>query len=146
MPIMAVGRDKTCRTGSHWKLKSWNAIIKDKDHGWTPLIFVVYLGFFFVDPVLSHASTKIWLVDLIGPAIFFVLYLGLFVIENPLALAHIGGMVVLGILYQYINEGACTFFIYAASMLPFCVETQTASFVGIATVGSISALQCLLMH
>ena len=43
------------------------------------------------------------------------------------SLAHIAGMVLLGLLYQPINGGACTFFIFAAAMLPFCVETQTAA-------------------
>jgi two-component system sensor histidine kinase DesK len=146
MPLMAVGREQECGTGSRWKLKPWSAIVKDKDHGWSPLLWIVYLGFFFVDPVLNHASTKVWLLDILGAAIFLVLYLGLFFIENPLSLAHIGGMIVLGILFQPINDGGCTFFIYAASMLPFCVETQTAAFVGIGVVGGIAAIQCLLLH
>ncbi|HEY1678947.1 MAG TPA: sensor histidine kinase [Candidatus Sulfotelmatobacter sp.] len=146
MPLIAVGREKECRTGSHWKLKPWDLIVRDKDHGWTPLIWIVYLGFFFVDPVVTHAGARVWQLDILGAAIFLVLYLGLFFIENPVSLAHIGGMVALGLFYQRINGGACTFFIYAASMLPFCVETQTASFVGIATVGGIAALQCLVMH
>jgi two-component system sensor histidine kinase DesK len=146
MPLMAVGRDESCASGSRWKLKPWSVIIHDKDHGWTPMIWLVYLGFFFVDPVLNHASAKIWTLDLIGAGVFLVLYLGLFFLENPYALGHIGGMVVLGLLYQPINDGGCTFFIYAASMLPFCVETQTAAFVGVATVGGIGAIQCLVLH
>jgi two-component system sensor histidine kinase DesK len=143
---MAVGREQECGAGSRWKLKPWSMIIHDKDHGWSPLLWIVYLGFFFIDPVLNHASTKVWLLDLLGVAIFLVLYLGIFFIENPLAIAHIGGMVVLGVLYQNINEGGSTFLIYAASMLPFCVETQTAAYIGIATVGAIGAIQGLFLH
>jgi two-component system sensor histidine kinase DesK len=146
MPLIAVGREKGSNTGSRWKLKPWSMIVHDKDHGWSPLLWIIYLGFFFIDPVMSHASAKVWLLDTLGVAIFLILYLGLFFIENPLALAHIGGMVVLGVLYQNINDGACTFFIYAASMLPFCVETQAAAFIGIATVGTIGAIQGLILH
>jgi two-component system sensor histidine kinase DesK len=54
--------------------------------------------------------------------------------------------VLLGILFQPINNGACTFFIYAAAMVPFCVESQTAAVIGLTTVGSIGAIEGLLLH
>ena len=126
MPLVSLERDVSCSTGSPWKLKPWRKVIRDKDHGWSPLLWIVYLGFFFVDPILSHASARIWALDLLGTAVFLVLYLGLFWLENPRSLFHIGGMVLLGLLFQPINDGACSFFIYAASMLPFCVATGTA--------------------
>jgi two-component system, NarL family, sensor histidine kinase DesK len=146
MPLLSLERDVSSSTGNPWKLKSWQLVVTDKDHGWSPLLWIIYLGFFFIDPVLSHASLRIWSLDLLGGAAFLVLYLGLFWLENPRGLLHIAGMVVLGLLYQPINNGACTFFIYAASMLPFCVETQTASLIGLAVVGSIGAIQGLLLH
>jgi two-component system sensor histidine kinase DesK len=146
MPLLSLERDVSSSTGNPWKLKSWQLVVTDKDHGWSPLLWIIYLGFFFIDPVLSHASLRIWSLDLLGDAAFLVLYLGLFWLENPRGLLHIAGMVVLGLLYQPINNGACTFFIYAASMLPFCVETQTASLIGLAVVGSIGAIQGLLLH
>ena len=132
--------------GSPWKLKPWRTVFKDKDHGWSPLLWVLYLGFFFVDPAMSHASLRIWALDIAGAAIFLVLYFGLFWIENPKALAHIAGMVLLGIVFQTINSGASTFFIYAAAMLPFCVNTQRAAVIGLAFIGSIGAIDQLLLH
>jgi len=121
-------------------------IFKDKDHGWSPLFWVVYLGFFFMDPVFSHASLKLWLLDLGGAAVFLVLYFGLFALESPRAMFHVGGMVLLGLLFQPINGGACTFFIFAAAMLPFCVETQTAAAVGLLTIGAIGAIEPVWRH
>ncbi|HUA14300.1 MAG TPA: sensor histidine kinase [Verrucomicrobiae bacterium] len=146
MPLLGPYNHGECATGSHFKLKPWRELLRDKDHGWSPLLWVIYLGFFFMDPVMSHATLRIWLLDLLGTAVFLVLYLGLFFLENPLALAHIIGMVVLGLLFQPINNGACTFFIYAAAMLPFCVKTQTAAVVGLGTIGAIGALDGLLLH
>jgi two-component system sensor histidine kinase DesK len=136
----------TCATGSPWKLRPWRVIFKDKDHGWSPLFWVVYLGFFFMDPVFSHASLKLWLLDLGGAAVFLVLYFGLFALESPRAMFHVGGMVLLGLLFQPINGGACTFFIFAAAMLPFCVETQTAAAVGLLTIGAIGAIEPVWRH
>jgi two-component system sensor histidine kinase DesK len=146
MPLMTFDRDTSCGNGSRLKLKPWSAIFKDKDHGWSPLFWVLYLGFFFVDPVLSHAGLRIWLFDVLGAVVFLFLYLGLFVLENPLALAHVCGMMVLGLLFQPINSGACTFFIYAAAMLPFCVETQTQAVLGLGAIGVIGAIEPILRH
>jgi len=146
MPIITLERETNCETGSHWKLKPWRMVLRDKDHGWSPLLWVLYLGFFFIDPILSHASARTWLFDGLGAVAFLVLYLGLFCLENPLGLAHIGGMVLLGILFQPINAGACTFFIFAAAMLPFCVESKKAAAIGLATIGSVGAIEGLLLH
>ncbi|HTT18961.1 MAG TPA: sensor histidine kinase [Candidatus Sulfotelmatobacter sp.] len=137
---------KPCPTGRRWKLRSWKEVIGDKDHGWSPLLWVLYLGFFFPDPVISHATLKIWLLDLVGAAAFLLLYFGLFFLENPYALAHIGGMVLLGVLYQYINFGACTFLIFACAILPFCAGSQAAAFIGIALIGAIGGIQGYLLH
>ena len=84
-------------------------MLKDKDHGWSPLLWVVYLGFFFIDPIVSHASAKVWLLDGIGAAVFLIFYFGLFLLQNPIGPLHIAGMLVLGMLYMPFNGGACTF-------------------------------------
>ena len=52
----------------------------------------------------------------------------------------------LGVAFMRINGGACTFFIYAAAMLPFCVESQAASAVGLAIVGTIGGISAWLLH
>jgi two-component system, NarL family, sensor histidine kinase DesK len=138
--------DEPCRTGSWWKLKPWQKMFKDKEHGWSPLLWIAYLGFFFVDPVLSHASARIWAFDVLGAIVFLFLYLGLFFLENPRALAHVFGMVLLGVVFSPINGGACTFFIYAAAMVPFCVETQSAGITGLFTIGAVGGLEAWLLH
>ena len=146
MPLISFERENTPAGGSPWKLKSWQTIIKDKDHGWTPLLWVVYLGFFFIDPVMSHASLRIWLLDLAGATVFLFLYFGLFALESPRTAIHIGGMVLLGMLFLPINGGACTFFIFASAMLPFSVKTQTAAFLGLAIVAIVGAIEGLLLN
>src|SRR5580692_12396491 len=146
MPLMPFGPETTCETAGPLTLKSWDTIFRDKEHGWSPLLWVVYLGFFFVQPVMDHVSVKMWLLDGLGAVLFLLLYFGLFVLLNPRALAHIGGMVLLGLLFQPLNGGACTFFIFAAAMLPFCVESQTAALLGLFAIGAIGAIEGLLLH
>jgi len=146
MPLMAFRDNIACSNAGPLKLKPWSMIFKDKDHGWSPLLWVLYLGFFFIDPVMSHAGLRIWLLDLSGAAIFLVLYFGLFFLENPRTFMHIGGMLLLGMLFMPINQGACTFFIFAAAMLPFCVNTQLAAALGLASIGIVGAVEGLLLH
>jgi two-component system sensor histidine kinase DesK len=146
MPLVTLEREINRENGSPWKLKPWSTVLKDKDHGWSPLLWVLYLGFFFIDPILNHASAKLWLLDGLGAAVFLVLYFGLFCLQKPLDFLHIGGMVLLGVLFQPINSGACTFFIFAAAMLPFCVQTQMAAVIGLITIGSIGAIEGLALR
>src|ERR1700690_2907223 len=147
MPLMEFHRLDDCDpTAGPFKVKAWKRMFRDREHGWSPLFWIVYLGFFFVDPVMSHASWKVWLLDGLGAATFLCLYLGLFVLAQPRALAHIVGLMLLGVLYQPINHGACTFFIFSAAMLPFCVETQPAAVVGLLAIGAVGLVEGLLLH
>ncbi len=146
MRLVSFHREIGCSTAGPFKLKPWRTILKDKDHGWSPLLWVVYLGFFFIDPVVSHASARIWALDVAGAVAFLFLYFGLFALENPRTVIHIGGMVLLGMLFMPVNSGACTFFIFAAAMLPFCVNTKTAAVVGLITVGVVGAIEGFLLH
>jgi two-component system, NarL family, sensor histidine kinase DesK len=146
MPLLTYEREVTCSMAPPWKLKPWRMIFRDKDHGWSPLLWVVYLGFFFVDPVLSHASARTWILDLTGALVFLVLYFGLFALERPNVFLHIGGMLLLGMLFMPINAGSGAFFIYAAAMLPFCVDTKRAAVFGLATVGIVGAVEGLILR
>ena len=146
MPPLTSERAQGPAAAGPFKLMPWKRLIKDKDHGWSPLLWIAYLGFFFMDPVLNHAGGKIWFLDGLGAAAFLCLYLGLFFLENPRSLVHIAGMVLLAIVFEPINGGACTFLIYAAAMLPFCVQTQAAAWIGLAIIGAVGAIECFLLH
>ena len=148
MPLLTLDRDDVSqRTGGPWwKLKPFGTVFKDQDHGWGPLLWVVYLGFFFLDPVYSHASLSIWARDLAAAIVFLLLYFGIFMLQSPRAIAHIAGMVVLGVVCMPINHGAATFFIFASAMLPFCVNTKTAAVIGVGTVATIGAFEGLVLH
>jgi two-component system sensor histidine kinase DesK len=128
------------------KLRPWRSVLKDRDHGWGPLLWVLYLGFFFVTPAVDHVDLKHWLWDDLGAAIFLVLYFGIFLLERPRVFVHVGGMVLLGIAFLPYNGGACTFFIFAASMVPFMVPTQRQAVVGLGMIASTGALEVLWLR
>jgi two-component system, NarL family, sensor histidine kinase DesK len=114
---------------------------ENREHGWAPFVWLVYSGFFFVQPILDHVTRKQWLLDLLGFAIFLLLYAGLFLLQNPRGLLHIAGMVALGMLYIPWNGGASTFFIFAAAFLPFAVETQAKAIAGMLAIVAIAGVE-----
>jgi two-component system, NarL family, sensor histidine kinase DesK len=148
MPLASFNREiaSSDTPVSPFKLRPIREVLRDKDHGWSPLLWVIYLGFFFIDPVMQHASTKIWAIDVAGALVFLLLYFGLFALERPRSLFHIVGMVLLGIGFMPINTGACTFFIFAASMLPFCIGTQMRAVAGLGIIGAIGAIEAYFLY
>jgi two-component system sensor histidine kinase DesK len=148
MPFLGSREFEESSKGRSWsmKLRPLRAVLQDRDHGWGPLLWVLYLGFFFVQPVAEHVSGKQWILDGVGAAIFLALYWGIFLLERPRPLVHVGGMVLLGLLYVPFNPGGCTFFIFAAAMVPFLVDTQRKAIVGLGIVGTIAAIEGLLLR
>jgi two-component system sensor histidine kinase DesK len=132
--------------GSPFRLRSFRSVFRDRDHGWGPLLWVLYLGFFFIQPIADHVAPRQWLFDGLGAAIFLVLYWGIFLLERPRPLIHVGGMVLLGVAFLPFNPGACTFFIFAAAMLPFMLDTQARAMAGLGVVAAVAAIEGFLLH
>ena len=128
------------------KLRPIRAVLHDRDHGWGPLLWWLYLGFFFVQPAVEHVSRTKWAIDVLGAVIFLVLYWGIFLLERPRPLVHVGGMLLLGILYLPYNAGGCTFFIFAAAMVPFMVSTQARAVVGLVLIAAVAATEGLILR
>ena len=128
------------------ELKPFDSIFHDREHGWGPLIWLAYSGFYFVQPVLDHASRSQWLLDLLAYAIFLVLYFGLFLLKRPIAIVHIGGMTLLGVVFIPYNGGASSFFIFAAAFVPFVVTTQGKAVASMFAIVAVAALEGWWVH
>jgi two-component system sensor histidine kinase DesK len=119
---------------------------RTREHGWAPFIWLVYSGFFFIQPVVEHFSRKQWFFQGLGFVAFLLLYFGLFLLEKPRGLLHIGGMVLLGMLFIPFNGGASTYFIFAAAFIPFSVQTQKKAIAGLLAIVTIAGVEGLLLH
>jgi len=139
--------DKDSMTGS-WslKLRPFRSVIHDRDHGWGPLLWVLYLGFFFVQPIVEHVGPRQWFFDVLGALVFLILYWGIFLLERPRPLVHVGGILLLGVVFLPYNAGGCTFFIFAAAMVPFMVVTQARAIAGLGVIAAVAAIEGFLLH
>ena len=120
-----------------------------KGAGWGSYLWLAYLGFFFIQPIMDHAGRKEWAFTLLGVGIFLGLYFGLFRVKQlnrTLALLHLAGMVVLGLVYAPSNTGSSTFFIYACAFTPFVVETELLAVATMAAIIALVGLETWLLH
>jgi two-component system, NarL family, sensor histidine kinase DesK len=117
------------------------------DRGWAFYTPMLYFGFFFLDPILNHASLKQWLLTVLGTVLFVALYLTVASLNSKKwELVTLAGMVLLGVLYAPFNSGASCFFIFAAALFPYVLESEPAILSSIAAVVVVAALETWLLH
>jgi two-component system sensor histidine kinase DesK len=102
----------------------------------TGYIWLAYSAFFFIDPVLRH-ELRFWLECVAIYAVFLAIYIG-FMRSRTVRQRHLllAAFFLLGAAFLPINTGSTSFFVYAASFLPFVV-------VSVPAVIGLIALQCL---
>jgi len=89
-------------------------------------MWIAYIGFFFIQPIFEP-SVRLWMLTLAATIIFVVLYAVYIRAYDCLNTARfwiIGAFFLLGILSFPWNNGASTFFVYAAAFLPFCISSK----------------------
>ena len=118
---------------------------KNSEYTWA-LYSVLYFGFFFLDPIESHAGARVWFFTLLATAVFLVLYFGLFWVSRRQALLHLAAMVLLGVAFAKYNGGATTFFIFAVACGPFIVDTEADGIKILLTVEVAAGLTWWAFH
>lgn len=87
----------------------------DRDTGWTPYAWLIYLGFFFVQPLTDHAGWREWTATAFGAAALLALYFVGWWLNGRRVVWVMAGITLLGIAYAPFNVGASVFFVYAAA-------------------------------
>lgn len=109
----------------------------NKPYGWTPFVWLIYLGFFFIRPIESHASLRVWLLTVLGAAILIVLYFIGYWVKGWRLGVIIAALTALGVVYAPFNAGASVFFIYAAAFAGYIGDTPAAVKILVAILATI---------
>ena len=117
----------------------------DKDTGWTPYAWLIYLGFFFFQPVQDHAGWGEWLATALGAATLLVLYFAGWWMKGRRLLWIMAGITLLGIGFAPFNFGASVFFVYAAAFAGFAGEAKFAAGL-VAGICVLLTGESLLLH
>jgi two-component system, NarL family, sensor histidine kinase DesK len=87
----------------------------NKDIGWTPYLWLVYLSSLPISLVLMKAGPLRWTLTIAGMLAFLVLYFWGWWISGRRLLWVIAGITLLAVLFAPLNPGAISYFIYAGS-------------------------------
>jgi two-component system sensor histidine kinase DesK len=98
----------------------------DKDIGWLPYGYLLYLSLFLAYPLSTHARPWDWVLTGISVAAFLPLYFASFWSCGLKTLWPVAGMTALGVIYAAWNPGAAVFFIYAVAAAAFGVKPGLA--------------------
>lgn len=99
----------------------------NKELGWTPYVWLVYLGFFFVQPIVVRANWKEWLATSLAAIVFLVLYFVSYWLSPKKRLYVIEAIALLGFGLAPFNPGSAVFIIYAAAGLAYIGEASFAA-------------------
>jgi len=122
-------------------------VARNSEQGWASYTPLAYFGFFFLQPILEHASPTKWALTAVGTVVFVVLYFGAFWLKNKTwQLLDLGAMVLVGVVYAPFNTGASCFFIFAAALLPYILDADLAVLEFIAAIVAIAGLETWLLH
>jgi two-component system, NarL family, sensor histidine kinase DesK len=132
-----------CQTfpGESLPLRNWRRWI-DLDN----TVYLVYLGFWFMQPYLDHAPMKEWLWLFLALALFFPLFL--IAHRAPPRLRWIGalGLFLLGVVYVPVNQSACGIFIYVAVSIAEVSESANTVVTLLLLESGVIVAECLLLN
>jgi two-component system sensor histidine kinase DesK len=119
---------------------------KGQDHGWAPYTWLFYFCFFLLNPILNHVGWKQWIATGLATIAFLAIYFSFFWIKCPWNLLNIAAFALLGVGFAPFNEGAATFFVFAAAFCPYAVETESAALKLLVAVLAVATAEWWLFH
>jgi two-component system sensor histidine kinase DesK len=118
---------------------------KNSEYPWA-MYSVLYFGFFYIDPIVGHASAKVWFLTVLATVVFLFLYFSIFWVNCRQGLLRLAAMVLMGMAFAKYNGGATTFFIFAAACGPFVVADEIAGFKVLLAVEAAAGLTYWVLH
>src|SRR5258706_11233749 len=119
---------------------------KDRDEGWTPYAWLIYLVLFACWPGMKHGTSALeWVLTAVGLVAFLALYFRGFWVSGNRLLVVIAAITLLGVLYWPRNPGAGSFFIYAAAFAGNLPSTRRAG-LGILIISLVVAVQMIVLR
>jgi len=121
-------------------------IPKNRDHGWAPYVWLIFLAFFLWPPVVGHASAQQWAVTIGAVAVFAGLYFGVFWVKPPLTYLFLIAMAGEGLVLANYNPGSSVFIIFCSSFIPWVFGTAKKALIALVTLVTVIAVHAAIFH
>ena len=114
----------------------------DSEHGWTPYVWLIYIGPYIVSPFVLRTwmpmSAVTWVVWAAGLLAFVALYFRSYWVEGSARQPYIIAFALLGASLAPLNPGALLFFTYSAAFVGGAVRPAHAGYwIGALTVAGV---------
>jgi two-component system sensor histidine kinase DesK len=119
---------------------------KNRDHGWVPYVWLVFLAFFIIPAFVDHTTAKDWVVTAAAVCVFLTLYFRLFWTGPPWNYFLIATICAMGLALGHTNPGSCVFIIYTASFIPWAVPKPRWAVLGILALLTVLAVDAVFFH
>jgi two-component system sensor histidine kinase DesK len=122
-------------------------IPRNRDHGWAPYVWLVFLSFYFFQPVLDpHTTPRDWVITVVATITFLVLYFRVFWMVAPWNYFALVAMAVMGLVLGHMNVGASVFVIFAASFVPWVTQNSRRALIGLGVIIAALAIDAWVFH
>jgi two-component system sensor histidine kinase DesK len=119
---------------------------KNRDHGWAPYAWLVFIAFFYLQPIMDHPSWRSLMIANATVAVFLVLYFSLFWVRRPFNYLFLLCMAAMGLGLANVNPGSCVFIIFTASFIPWVTGRPKPALIALSTLVTAVALNAALFH
>ncbi len=119
---------------------------KNRDHGWAPYVWLIFMAFFLFQPVLGRAGAKEWIVTGVASVVFVAIYFGVFWAKPPLTYLLLISMAAMGIGLANFNQGSSVFIIFCSSFIPWVAGTTRRAMAALAFLIVVLAVDAALFH
>jgi two-component system, NarL family, sensor histidine kinase DesK len=116
-----------------------------KHVGWTPYVWLIYLGFFFIHPIVDRVGWETWLATALAMVGFLALYFTGYRLQDKRCLWVIAALTLMGLGFAPFNPGASVFIVYAAGFVAYTGEPKFAVKLLVALVVAVG-IETSLLH
>ena len=118
----------------------------NRDHGWAPYAWLVFLVFFYIQPIMDNPTWRSLLIANAIVVVFLVLYFGIFWVRRPLAYLLLVCMAAMGLGLSKVNVGSSVFIIFTASFIPWVFERSKHALFALSALVTAIAIHAALVH
>ena len=123
----------------------WSTSVSLQSRGLGPMTWLVYVGFWFIQPFYEH-KTRMWIYLALALAVFVSLFFGGLYGSLRVRRGCLLGMLALALVYVPVNESAFGIYFYLPWFLINAVESDAAFFRLIGIECAIIAAQAAMFH
>ena len=119
---------------------------KNRDHGWAPYVWLVFLAFFLFKPILDKGTLEQWLITLVAMLVFVAMYFAVFWSKPNVAQFMVLLMTGEGLALAKLNEGSSVFIILGSSFIPWVFGSARKALIALAALISAIAIHAVVFH